>query len=554
MVNRDQNSLEHKLALLKQTYQQNLQKELASLCHVLQTMQQTLRAQLMASACERREDEQQASREVLTDVYRRLHKLAGSAGTFGFDAIGSQARILEGGLKRWLEESDQAIDLQLVNVVSSQLQSMQVELAPSLQTAPVIESPQEVGTSSVTIWLIEEDANLGRHIREQLTNFSYDVRLFTSVPDACQHISEESPDILIVDAMAGVGHLSPLQALSCPLLFISDCDTFDARMRAAQLNAHGYFLKPLNIPQLVNRLEQLLQERQSPPARILVVDDDQQLAAYYQLVLEAAGMEVRILETPRHIIEQLSSFRPELLLMDVHMPDYDGPDLASVVRQYDEWSSLPIVFLSAEMDLGKQVDALSHGADDFLTKPILAAQLVASIRVRVARSRTLSALLNKDSLTGLLKHASIKSAAINEISRGYRQSYSVVVAMVDIDHFKSVNDTYGHATGDVVIASVATLLRQRLRQTDMIGRYGGEEFLVVLPHCSAEDGRKRLEDIREYFSRLRFNQGEQEFACTLSSGMVCSLDVEEHDRDRLLVLADEALYRAKRGGRNQVCQ
>jgi len=240
--------------------------------------------------------------------------------------------------------------------------------------------------------------------------------------------------------------------------------------------------------------------------------------------------------------------------MDVHMPDYDGPDLASVVRQYDEWSSLPIVFLSAEMDLGKQVDALSHGADDFLTKPILAAQLVASIRVRVARSRTLSALLNKDSLTGLLKHASIKSAAINEISRGYRQNYSVVVAMVDIDHFKSVNDTYGHATGDVVIASVATLLRQRLRQTDMIGRYGGEEFLVVLPHCSAEDGRKRLEDIREYFSRLRFNQGDQEFACTLSSGMVCSLDASDQDRDRLLVLADEALYRAKRGGRNQVCQ
>jgi diguanylate cyclase (GGDEF)-like protein len=117
-----------------------------------------------------------------------------------------------------------------------------------------------------------------------------------------------------------------------------------------------------------------------------------------------------------------------------------------------------------------------------------------------------------------------------------------------------IRDSYGHATGDVVIASVATLLRQRLRQTDMIGRYGGEEFLVVLPHCSAEDGRKRLEDIREYFSRLRFNQGDQEFACTLSSGMVCSLDASDQDRDRLLVLADEALYRAKRGGRNQVCQ
>ncbi len=554
MANHDQQSLEHKLALLKQTYQHNLQAELASLCSVLTRLQQTLRAQLMVTTEAPSSGDPQAPRDTLTDVYHRLHKLAGSAGTFGFDTIGSQARLLENGLKRWLEESDQAIDLQLVNVVSSQLQSMQIELVPSLQQTPSVDGPQEINGTSAKIWLIEEDDELGKHIREQLMNFSYDVRLFDSVPEACQAIANQSPDILIVDAMAGVGHLAPLQALSCPLLFISDCDSFDARMRAAQLNAHGYFLKPLNIPQLVNRLEQLLQERQSPPARILVVDDDQQLAAYYQLVLEAAGMEVRILDNPRHIIDQLASFRPELLLMDVHMPDYDGPDLASVVRQYDEWSSLPIVFLSAEMDLGKQVDALSHGADDFLTKPILAAQLVASIRVRVARSRTLSALLNKDSLTGLLKHASIKSAAINEICRGFRQHYSVVVAMVDIDHFKSVNDTYGHATGDVVIASVATLLRQRLRQTDMIGRYGGEEFLVVLPHCSAEDGRKRLEDIRQYFSRLRFNQGEQEFACTLSAGMVCSTDVSEDNKDRLLVLADEALYRAKRGGRNQVSQ
>lgn len=126
--------------------------------------------------------------------------------------------------------------------------------------------------------------------------------------------------------------------------------------------------------------------------------------------------------------------------------------------------------------------------------------------------------------------------------------------MIDIDHFKKVNDTYGHAVGDVVIASVATLLRQRLRQTDIIGLYGGEEFLIVLPHCEAENGWKKLENIREYFSRLRFRQGDFEFACTLSAGMVCSVDVLEEDRERLLVTADEALYRAKRGGRNQVCQ
>ena len=555
MVNSEQSSLEHKLALLKQNYQQNLQVELTSLCHVLATLQQHLSDLLIAPADSDHGLLGSSPVDVLEDVYRRLHKLAGSAGTFGFDAIGNQAHSLEASLKGWLEESDRGIDLQLIAVINSQLQAMQAELLPSQQPqAHKAEAKPDGCVFTARVWLIEEDAELGKRILEQLTNFSYDVRLFSSVPEACQEIGMETPDVLIVDAMSGFPHQSPLQALSCPLLFISDYDTFDDRLRAAQLNAYSYFLKPLNIPQLINRLEQLLQERHAQPARILVVDDDHQLAAYYQLVLEAAGMEARILDTPRHIIEQLGSFRPELLLMDVHMPECDGPDLASVVRQYDEWSSLPIVFLSAEKELSKQVDALSHGADDFLTKPILAAQLVASVRTRVARARTLSALLNKDSLTGLLKHASIKSATINEIARAYRQQYPVVVAMIDIDHFKKVNDTYGHAVGDVVIASVATLLRQRLRQTDIIGRYGGEEFLVVLPYCEAEDGWKKLENIREYFSRLRFRQGDIEFACTLSAGMVCSVDVLDEERERLLVTADEALYRAKRGGRNQVCQ
>tara|TARA_R110002020_G_scaffold226842_3_gene437313 strand:- start:145 stop:1506 length:1362 start_codon:yes stop_codon:yes gene_type:complete len=452
-----------------------------------------------------------------------------------------------------MDEANVLPERSSLEAFARRLHELQNDLTTEAQPLSSVAAEESAISASTLIWLIEEDAELGNRILEQLSNFSYTVRLFTSVEEAVSLTDDETPDIVIVDAMVGFGQLLPLQSLTCPLLFISDQDTFDARVQAAQLNAHGYFLKPLNIPQLVSRLEQLLQDRQAPPARILVVDDDHQLAMYYQLVLEAAGMEVRVLEKPRHIIEQLSSFRPELLLMDVHMPAYNGPDLAAVVRQYDEWSSLPIVFLSAETDLNKQVDALNHGADDFLTKPISAAQLVASVRTRVARARTLSALLNKDSLTGLLKHASIKSATISEIARAYRQEYPVVVAMLDIDHFKKVNDTYGHAVGDVVIASVATLLRQRLRQTDIIGRYGGEEFLIVLPHCKAADGWKCLEDIREYFSRLRFRQGDTEFACTLSAGIVCSADATETQRHNLLVIADEALYRAKRGGRNQVC-
>ncbi|CAH1044971.1 diguanylate cyclase [Halomonas sp. TD01] len=554
MVESERSKLEQKLELLKQSYQHNLQEELTSLCHVLkkaQRREESPEADVVSSAVS--VDDKAHDETSLDAIYRRIHKVSGSAGTFGFEHVSQLARALEVTLLNALKEGKSSLDASLVTLLQSQLTLMQRSLVPEAQPLPQCTIEQSDIRSVAKIWLIEEDALLGKRILEQLANFSYEVTLFSSVP-AIANTDSEPPDVLIVDAAAGSAYLSPLQSLSCPLFFISEQDDFDARMRAAQLNAYGYFLKPLNIPQLVNRLEQLLQERHAPPARILIVDDDYQLAAYYQLVLEAAGMEVQVLDKPRYVIEQLTTYRPELLLMDVHMPDYNGPDIAAMIRQYDAWSSLPIVFLSAELDLNKQVDALSHGADEFLTKPISAAQLVASVRARVSRSRTLSALLNKDCLTGLLKHASIKSAAIDELHRAARQHYPVTVAMIDIDHFKAVNDTHGHAAGDVVIASLATLLRQRLRQTDMIGRYGGEEFLVVLPHCTSEDGRKRLENIREYFSRLRFNQGAQEFGCTLSAGMVCSIDMTEGEQDRLLVRADEALYRAKRGGRNQVCQ
>lgn len=464
MANDQQQTLEDKLAALKKHYFTTLQPELSALYNdFANIIAQQPRSNVFPKS-------------VLEDIYRRLHKIAGSAGTFGLHAASEQARKLEVTLQGWLEKAEALPDEASLAAFAQRLYDLQGSLTPELQPSSYLAAEESTISTTTIIWLIEEDIELGNRIFEQLTNFSYTVRLFTTLLEVSDLSVDEAPDIVIVDAKIGFSQLPPLQKLTCPLLFISEQDTFEARVLAAQLNAHGYFLKPLNIPQLVNRLEQLLHDRQAPPARILVLDDDHQLAMYYQLVLEAAGMEVRILEDPRHIIEQLATYKPELLLMDVNMPAYNGLDLAAVVRQYDEWSSLPIVFLSAETDLNKQVDALNHGADDFLTKPISAAQLVASVRTRVARARTLSSLLHKDSLTGLLKHASIKSATINEIARAYRQHYPLVVAMMDIDHFKNVNDSYGHAVGDVVIASVATLLRQRLRQTDIIGRYGGRSF------------------------------------------------------------------------------
>lgn len=498
----------------------------------------------------------------LDELHHRLHKLAGSGGTFGFTALSASARILEQRVKGYLSNAPEAGDAQSRQAFVAGVAALGATVVEDdAPLAPLAVGIERAPGQSIQIWLVEDDVLLGQELARQIEAFNYVVRLFTQIGEADHAAQTERPDMLIMDVMFEregenatriLAQRPNLRNLTCPLLFISSMDDFHSRVRAVHLGAVGYFLKPLDVPRLLNRMAQIFEQRRALPHRVLIVDDDVDLAAHYRLVLLGAGMEAEVLQQPEMIAETLSAFRPELVLMDMHMPGFSGPDLAGVIRQYDKWASLPIVYLSAETDLSAQIEALGRGADDFLTKPISDAQLVSAVRVRVERARQLAEQVSKDSLTGLLKHAVIKEAAEIEAIRAQRIGHPVTVAMLDIDHFKHVNDTYGHAVGDVVISSAAMLLRQRLRQSDTVGRYGGEEFVAVLPDCGAAAARLLLEDIRQRFAAVRFSHKGKEFNCTISIGMACSEQYPNRNGAALLVAADAALYAAKRGGRNQL--
>jgi len=509
----------------------------------------------------------EAEHPKLEALHQRLHKLAGSGGTFGFSLLSAQSRSLEHQAQSWLAGSfpgveDESLRNFAVNVAAL-INTLSEDQSTENAAVPVHAGMRTDVGKVLQVWLVEDDVLLGKALTRQLEPFGFEVRLFSRVNDAELAAAEDTrqPDILIMDVLfaeegendAEVLAARPvLSSLGCPLIFMSSQGGFQSRVRAARLGAEGYFLKPLDVPRLVERLEYVVERRRASPQRVLIVDDDVSLAEHFRLVLCGAGMEVEVLSNPERIIDQLSAFRPELVLMDMHMPDYSGADLAGVIRQHDSWVGLPIVYLSSETNFDKQVLALSHGADDFLTKPIPDAHLIAAVRVRVDRTRQLADQITKDSLTGLLKHASIKEAAEVEILRSQRSETAVTFAMLDIDHFKTVNDTYGHAVGDLVIKSIATLLRQRLRKSDLIGRYGGEEFLTVLPECDIEFARQILEDIRTRFAALQFSNAGQSFNCSLSAGLACSIENPEAGSAELIILADRALYAAKRGGRNRV--
>ncbi len=540
MDDRTRLALQEQLAQLEQQFGERLQADLTDLAALAQDLQQT-----RATA---------SRRLVMLSIRERLHRLAGAAGTFGFAKLGERARQLEQRADRWLDSAKpgsraaEAFARAVLQLASE---------TPGQERDGAAELPEhhEEPAPGCRIYLMKADPVAGASMAVTLRNFGYLVSQWPNFAALQAAVADELPDALIVsvqqdsdfDALAALqqGLEQPL-----PLLVIHDRADFASQLAAVRAGAQGFFVRPLDITQLENSLERCLDRQQGEPFRVLIVDDDAELAARYSLVLRNAQMQVQILTEPTRVLETMRSFNPEVLLLDVNMPDCSGPELAQMIRLHDEWLRVTIIYLSAETDTHRQMAALLKAGDDFITKPISDTALVAAVYSHAQRARSLSTALARDSLTGLLKHADIKEQLALEVQRTTRTGKPASVVMLDLDHFKQINDTYGHAAGDNVIRALANLLRQRLRRIDSLGRYGGEEFVAVLPECSALQARRIFDEIRVRFAALSFNAGDQEFRVTFSAG-ICETDGQSAS-GLLLEHADQALYVAKHNGRNQV--
>lgn len=503
----------------------------------------------------------QASRGELSQLSALIadsHQLAGSCGTFSYHQLGDKARRIEQmALALTAGESCEAAQWEQLLDTTQQFQQQVQQLESSNDQINFV--PKSHSTADQQIWLLLDHQALQDELSSQLGAFDYTIRIFNTFETCLEAFSQATPALLYCVASLHSGHdsvfahtelLKVLADKDIPWMVYSDSDDFELRIEAARHHAKAFYVSPLNVPAMLGRIAELMNQYTAEPGRVCIMDDDQLLADHYALTLQAAGMDCRVLTEPRTIIQDILHFQPELVLMDLHMPNYSGPELAGVIRQHDTLKSLPIVYLSAEQDQAQQLKAMAFGADDFLTKPISEPQLVRAVQVRLSRSRELRDLIEKDSLTGLMKHSAIKETVQLEYERAKRSGKQFSVVMLDIDHFKAVNDQYGHAIGDVVITTLATLLKQRIRRTDKAGRYGGEEFVLVLPDCSSDDALPMLQVILDSFRHIAFHAAGSDFYCSFSAGIACNqvgLSAEA-----MLNAADEKLYQAKSLGRNQV--
>lgn len=337
---------------------------------------------------------------------------------------------------------------------------------------------------------------------------------------------------------------------SVPVVAVGEHGGFPARLEAVQHGAADYLFTPFDRDDVFARMSAFEDRQTAPPLRVVIAEDDTTLAQFYKLTLEHAGMDAHIVSRPEDMLNELASRTADIILMDLYLGPCTGLELAQIVRQFPAYTTVPILFLSTESRITLQLEARHLGADDFLVKPLKPSQLVSAVTSRAQRYRDLKKLTDRDSLTGLLNHTNILRALEREISAAARTKTHVVMAMVDIDYFKKVNDTYGHSVGDQVLLRVSQLLRNRLRRVDHVGRYGGEEFAVVMPNTDIERATSILEELRKTCESIVYETESGPFSVTFSAGVASFPSLTTGMA--ISQAADACLYEAKNTGRNRI--
>ena len=297
--------------------------------------------------------------------------------------------------------------------------------------------------------------------------------------------------------------------------------------------------------------------------KLLIADDDLTSRVLLENLTRKWGWEPVVVEDGEAAWEVLQQdTAPRLLLIDWEMPRLNGLALCQRIRKQSDTDPAYIILLTSRNQTIDIVTGLEEGANDYITKPFNNVELQARVQVG-KRMLGLQQELNQakemlafqashDVLTGLLNRRAIMEALYKELSRSFRQQQPLCIAMCDIDFFKKINDNYGHLAGDHVIREVTQRISSELRPYDLVGRYGGEEFLLVF-NSSVQDAFKLLERMRLSIANTPFNYEKEVLKVTISSGVTVydSFD-DEGDKQVLIDQADKALYEAKENGRNRV--
>ncbi|MDT8443039.1 MAG: diguanylate cyclase [Desulfuromonadales bacterium] len=297
---------------------------------------------------------------------------------------------------------------------------------------------------------------------------------------------------------------------------------------------------------------------------VLIIDDSKSVRQQILNILSNADLFSGYLEATNGIegFKILLNEKVDIVLCDVEMPGMDGFKFLSMVNSRKELQDIPVLLLTSHEDVATKVRGLEQGASDYVTKPFSPEELLARVKVQLKiktlqdhlkeSNQQLRTLSQTDPLTGLYNRRHMMTTLESELDRSNRISSPFSLLMIDLDHFKRINDTYGHQQGDRVLQSISQEIQAQLRQYDSAARFGGEEFALLLPETNLSEGTMVAERLRQIISKIQFSDSISDLKITASIGIAAIPHKKINSTEDLIRLADNALYAAKSNGRNRV--
>jgi diguanylate cyclase (GGDEF)-like protein len=488
------------------------------------------------------------------------HRMSGTAGSYGFERVGDAARAVE---KLVLELMDG------VKVTAFQWMRATHDLDASLAIPVPVEDESTAkrqaareAHSPTRVLVVDDDPEFLRLTATLGRERAIDIVGAGNSAEALAIAADTPPDAAIIDLRLDKSDRTSfdlaraLRAVpgceKLPIAFVSVQGGLADRIAATHAGASLYLSKPLDAEQLSSAVHQLTASARSSRPRMLVVDDDSDFARHVLALVLDSGLQTSALTDPSNILEALEDVRPDVLLLDVEMGKFSGFDICRMIRTIPKWQDVIILFVTSLHDTASRVAAFQAGADDYLMKPLIKEELLARIRVRVERNSLLRERLDRDTLTGLPLRRTFLEQLSARMSESRRRSRVLSLALLDVDHFKTVNDKHGHLVGDRVLAALGNLLLRRFRGEDLRARWGGEEFILAFAEERPETVAAILGRVLQEFSEMEFHDEDgRPFNVTFSAGVAWT----PADADRthsLIECADRRLYAAKVLGRNRI--
>ena len=504
-------------------------------------------------------------KEALETVRQVSHKLVGTAGSYGYEAFAMMMRTIEQSAIEIGKTEDQHEIESLWRSVDDALragQSAADEISASIADADLKgdDGPRTTGPVFARVLVVDEDEafldvveHLGRQsnvaiIKAPSEGLAMNAALMHQLDAAIIDVKEDSQERafkLAIDLRSLPGYDT------LPLAFLS-AEKMRPLVEAAHVGASLHLDKPLDASALEAAVRHLVAIRQGGRPKVMVVDDDPDFTAKIAFDLRNDNLLVRTVHDPLKLLEALQEFPPDVMLLDVMMPGMNGFQVCQMLRGMPRWRDLPIIFITAEIHIEARVKAFTSGADDYLPKPVVTEELLARVRVRLEKSRLLKERSDKDTITGLLLRRAFVEQFNGMLADCERNKSVMSVCLMDVDHFKKVNDTYGHISGDSVLSGFGQLLLRRFRVDDLRGRWGGEEFIIAFRREDKQTMCAAINRVQEEFCKMTFeSEDNRQFNVSFSGG-IASYPEDGDNLHELLSIADKRLYNAKHAGRRRV--